>query len=104
MIATLLTQEAIDLVWKEQEHQYRKWGLLVRPNGTGRPADKGKADIARQLCDKYSEAGTLTWRDIMREEVLEAFAESDKDKLKKELVQVASVAVSWIESLIREGA
>ena len=31
----------------------------------------------------------------------EAFAESDPDKLRTELIQVAAVAVAWIESIDR---
>jgi hypothetical protein len=37
------------------------------------------------------------------EEVFEAFAESSPDALRKELTQVAAVAVAWIEDIDSRG-
>jgi len=45
----------------------------------------------------------VTWRDILYEEVLEAYVETDWSALRAELVQVAAVAVAWIEHLDRRG-
>jgi hypothetical protein len=47
---------------------------------------------------------TLKWVDILEEEVAEAAAESDPAKLRAELVQVAAVAVAWIEAIDRRAA
>lgn len=45
--------------------------------------------------------GTVTWWHILREEVFEAAAEEDPDKLRAELVQVAAVALKWAEAIDR---
>lgn len=47
--------------------------------------------------DAAAKAGTLTWFQILIEEVAEVRAEVDWPKLREELVQVAAVAESWIE-------
>jgi hypothetical protein len=43
--------------------------------------------------------GKPTWMHLVREEIGESFAESDPERLEAELIQVAALAVSWIESL-----
>lgn len=43
--------------------------------------------------------GTVTWWQILREEVFEASAEDDTEKLRAELIQVAAVAVKMIDAL-----
>lgn len=42
-----------------------------------------------------------TWTAILLEEVFEALAEGDPAGLRKELVQVAAVAVQWVEEIDR---
>jgi hypothetical protein len=72
------------------------------PDGTS-AVYRGEASGARYWCDLAAHTGRLTWRHILREEVFEAFAETDPHKLRAELVQVAAVAAKWIESLDRRG-
>jgi len=43
--------------------------------------------------------GTITYEQILTEEWAEAIAESDPTKLREELVQLATVAVAWIEKI-----
>jgi hypothetical protein len=43
--------------------------------------------------------GKPTWMHLVREEVAEAFQESDPARLRAELIQVAALCVSWIEKL-----
>ena len=43
--------------------------------------------------------GSVTFEHILTEEWAEAMAESDPDALRAELVQVAAVAVQWIEAI-----
>lgn len=60
------------------------------------------AVIATDTTDarSFSEGdGTVTWRDILSEEVFEAYAESDPEKLRAELIQVAAVAVKMVDAL-----
>lgn len=68
------------------------------PNGTGQQYVE-KAIIARARCNIRMQNGTATWSDILCEEFWESLSESDPAKLKAELIQVASVAMRWIETL-----
>ena len=90
-------------VIEERQRQIAKWGWQRHPDGTGELADLTARDRAQKLCDEATDAGRLTWRAILAEEVAEAFAESNPDRLREELIQVAAVAVQWIEALdVRE--
>jgi hypothetical protein len=51
--------------------------------------------------DYFVSTKQLTWRDILLEEVYEAFAETDSDRLREELIQVAAVALSWVDAIDR---
>ena len=60
------------------------------------------ADLATQATDSRSFSkgdGTVTWRDILTEEVFEAYAEDDPAALRAELIQVAAVAVKMIDAI-----
>ena len=57
---------------------------------------------AKELTDRCHASGLVTWWHVLREEVYEAFAESDPAKLRAELVQVGAMAVRWIEDIDRE--
>jgi hypothetical protein len=85
----------------ELTRQTEKWGEQNHPNGTGYDYLQIKADAARIHADVAAEDGTLTWHDILKEEVYEALAESDPHKLREELVHVAAVAAQWIEAIDR---
>lgn len=93
----------VDDVWHERARQLNKWGLQERPSGT----DLGRwlefEEIAKAEHDIRVQQGTLTWVDILKEEVYEAFAEEDPDALRVELIQVMAVAASWILDLDRRG-
>ncbi|MBP2583363.1 hypothetical protein J3A78_003841 [Streptomyces sp. PvR006] len=88
--------EAIDT---ERQAQLAKFGEQKHPDGTGLPGDQGQADIARRICQKAADGGTLAWRHILQEEVREALAESDLVRLRAELVQVAAVAAAWARDI-----
>lgn len=87
----------------ERKRQDEKWGEQNHPDGTG-PGYVPDAKRARERCQRAARLGLVSYRDILEEEVYEAFAESDPDLLRVELVQVAAVAVAWIEKLDRERA
>lgn len=91
-------------VWDERKRQDARWGEQDHPDGTGQPIDQVNASNRRIECDRAAKDGNLTFRHILSEEVAEAHAESDVEKLRAELVQVAAVAVCWIESLDRRKA
>lgn len=61
-------------------------------------------DLARLFKAQTGEraiSGGLTWLDVLLEEFAEALAEEDQDKLRTELIQLAAVAVRWIEDIDR---
>jgi hypothetical protein len=68
-------------------------GLLARGLAARATADT-KASSHNEGGD-----GTVTWWQILREEVFEASAEDDPAALRTELIQVAAVALKWIAAL-----
>lgn len=115
----LATLKTLDLVAVERIAQQRKWGEQNHPDGTGptstplniRGETNGwvdESDSASLLAELFTETtdsrfgrGDGTWRDILLEEVFEALAEDDPDKLRAELIQTAAVAVAWVEAIDR---
>lgn len=108
------TPQVLAEVHDERRRQEAKWGQQDHPNGTG-PYMLGElvADgqhtyavgierWARQRCDKRHRAGMGTYEQILTEEWAEAVAQSDPAKLRAELIQVAAVAVAWVESIDRQ--
>jgi hypothetical protein len=90
----------------ERDRQDAKWGQQNHPDGTGRPGDADMATLDRAKCKANGPDGpdVDNWRDILQEEVSEAFAETDPEKLRAELLQVAAVAVAWAEAIDRRAA
>lgn len=91
---TNLTHEEEE-VREELARQHKKWGEQNHIDGTGLTGDKRRADDARHICKVMASSNVVAWRDILYEEVLEAFAEEDPDKLLDELLQVEAVARQW---------
>ncbi len=90
----------LDLILAERERQRAKWGDQSHlPNGTGGLYREMLRDSAQVDCNLAIDEGNVTWRHILAEEVAEALAESDRDRLRAELVQVAAVCVQWIEAI-----
>lgn len=98
-----MSAEVLAEIAAERERQDAKWGEQNHHDGTG-PGYKTAADSARAECDQAAALGLVTYRHILTEEVQEAFAETDPARLRAELVQVAAVAVAWIQKLDREKA
>ncbi|MFB4280818.1 hypothetical protein ACBJ59_36400 [Nonomuraea sp. MTCD27] len=90
--ANLTTEE--DEVREEMRRQHAKFGPQNHPDGTGLPGSVMEADEARARC-KANGPEQDNWRDILDEEVREAFAETDPDALLVELLQVEAVARQW---------
>ncbi|MFI6298967.1 hypothetical protein ACIBEJ_45775 [Nonomuraea sp. NPDC050790] len=84
----------------ERRAQDARWGIQDVPDGTS-PVRAPAADEAKRETSAAFDDGTLTWRHILAEEVLEAFAESDTEALRTELIQVAAVAVKWVQAIDR---
>ena len=111
---TILPKSAavLEEVSHERVRQDAKWGEQNHPNGTGEDWNwiNGQgaghiqmlADIKREACERHFENGTGSYADILAEEFYEALAESDPARLREELIQVAAVAVAWVEKIDRE--
>lgn len=89
---------------RERDAQNEKWGEQNHPDGTGGLGRVADAAGARHWCQMQAAENTVTWSDILEEEIAEALAESDPVKLRDELVQSGAVIVAWIEALDRRGA
>lgn len=85
---------------RERQRQDRKFPNQHLPNGTNLQWTHW-ANAARNIVDMAVERGDLTWCDVAREEIMEAFAEVDPAKLRVELIQVAAVFARWIEDIDR---
>lgn len=83
----------------ERSRQIVKWGIQSHPDGTGNETNKTFAEGARALNKHAVEHNYLTWAYILEEEFWEATAESDPKRLREELIQVAAVAIAWVEDL-----
>jgi hypothetical protein len=94
-------------VGAERSRQDLKWGEQNHPDGRlGTDHDVRRAGAAKFVCQQAAALGKaglggVTWREILDEEVAEAFAEIDPVKLRAELIQVAAVAVAWAQALDR---
>lgn len=71
---------------------------------TSRGAERIELVLRDDYLEYEDEAGKPTWLHLVREEVAEAFKESDPGLLMSELVQVAALCVSWCEQLAMRGA
>lgn len=93
-----LARHMVDLD-QERQRQLAKFGEQYHPDGTSLTEDRERANSARHICQSMARMGQLTWRDILHEEVQEAFAEKDPALLRAELVQVSAVCAAWIADL-----
>jgi len=97
--ATLFDRIVAD-VRAERPRQDALFGEQNHPNGTSIKF-KPLADSARNACRGAASNGTNTWMHILREEFWEALSETDRVRLRDELVQVGAVVFNWIECLDR---
>ncbi len=90
----------------ERQRQDATFGdQMDLPDGTGLPIYRHAANRYRDACQRAADSGLLANRDILLEEVYEALAESDPERLRKELIQVAAVCAKWIYKIDhREGS
>lgn len=91
---------AIDNVVAERERQDAKWGQQNHRNGTGYNFENARESY-RNACQTAFTEGVGTWADVWLEEVFEALAETNPEKLREELIQAAAVAVAWVEAIDR---
>ena len=93
----------LDEIHRERIRQNEKFGPQVHlPNGTGQPGSEADRDLMQARCDDDFERDESEWYTILLEEVYEAGVETEYLPLRTELIQVAAVAVKWVEALDRE--
>jgi hypothetical protein len=101
-------KRVIDQVWDERRRQDDKWGEQnhpdIGPRSHADPYPPEEADDWKERNTDRAADGTLSWDGILLEEVYEALSELDPAKLRAELVQVAAVAVAWIEAIDRRAS
>lgn len=107
------TRAVLNEVALERIRQEALWGEQNHPDGTGpdviwldvlvSPMSHMAAE-ARYRCQSRARRGKLTYLDILAEEFFEAAEAPEPAHLRDELVQVAAVAVAWIEKLDRDHA
>ncbi|QFG08907.1 hypothetical protein PBI_MALAGASYROSE_59 [Mycobacterium phage MalagasyRose] len=94
---------ALALVADERHKQDEKWGEQSHPDADPNANYPiGAAGHCKTVTNMRAESGVVTWADILIEEVAEAIDEAragNRQALRDELVQVAAVAVQWIEKL-----
>lgn len=106
------TERVLALVRAERLRQDERYGDVndELENGTGPetrwllpytsdPAALIEAELRKDYEDFEGETGLPTWCHLIREEVAEVFQEEDPFLLAEELIQVAALAVSWVEQL-----
>lgn len=110
------TESVLSAVLAERERQVATYGHNeTLEDGTGpsapwlqpftlAPADVIEKTFRQDYEEHESATGQPTWAHLVREEVAEAFAETDPRRLAEELIQVAALCVSWVEKIHdREG-
>lgn len=90
-------------VMDERYRQDRLHGFVDYPDGTGRHDQQERAEDAKRYCDILLQNGVLTWGDLLVEEVAEVMAENDSAFLREELIQVAALAIKWVQAIDRRG-
>lgn len=106
----------------ERVRQDLKWGEQNHPDGTGPEsmplfaatatgiADDDEATLIRDMLTgrtdwRFNDPETRdrpgTWADVLLEEVFEAMAEDDPERLHAELIQTAAVAIQWADAIAR---
>lgn len=118
------TREIFEFILKERAYQEGKypgvndhladgtgpevtWLHTSGPRGMGHEVDANDTAESLEILlrvdyetfEKMSPDGRVTWMHLVREEIAEAFQESDPVRLFEELVQVAALAISWLERL-----
>lgn len=94
--------------WGVQNHPCLDQVLLGREGGCTPERMCQEYDIptegrAQSNCNRADERDELTWAHILVEEVSEVVSSFDPKKRRKELIQVAAVAIAQIDKIDRMG-
>lgn len=92
------TSRVLTDILNEREKQDARWGAQDHLDGTAKHYTEQAMDFKR-LAAQQAYRGSITWNTILQEEVFEALSSNTQEQLRSELVQVAAVAIAWIEAL-----
>ena len=100
-----------DIKWGEQNHPLADPTILSTWNHRDSSAkdllwkyELPTADRAKWLCDNAARKGEVTFAHILTEELCESIeASNDPQEMRKELIQLAAVAVQVVEYIDRQG-
>lgn len=92
----------LEEVLQERRRQFAKWGQQNQLNGTGSKYMQTLANAHKLRCEYKASDQTVTWLDILLEEVYEAAAESNPSRLREELIQISALAVQWVQHIDRQ--
>jgi hypothetical protein len=96
------TVVVLDAIFAERLRQDQLFGPRQSyPDGNCLGGDRAAMERAQEKVEKAKVAGTLTWRDLLNEEIAEARAADNPGDLRRELVQAAALIVSQIEDIDR---
>lgn len=107
MQVSVTTENVLLDVATERKAQDAQWGQQDHTNIHGEGARRSyasQADYWKQVNAARVADDVVSWDGILLEEVYEAISEAGGTSLRDELVQVAAVAVAWIECLDRATA
>lgn len=102
-----MKKEILDEVAEERARQEGKWGEQNHPDFNPQGILVATLpDVAwvREIYDAEEEDNQTNWTTILAEEFMEAVEEAQSGNtrtLREELIQVAAVAVAWVEALDR---
>ena len=92
-----------DEIVAERARQTARFGDPALPDGTGGFGTHTIMRLAKKRYEHADARGRLTFAHILDEEAAEVLAETDVAKLRVELVQLASVAIQWVQDIDRRG-
>lgn len=103
--------DVLEEVSRERGSQESKWGQQDHPDGThhflpfpdlpDEPLAREVEHWAKSRTNAAANRGDLTFEMILTEEWAEAVASARPSDLRAELIQVAAVAVAWVEAIDR---
>jgi hypothetical protein len=94
--------ELLARVRDERKAHIDNWGVQSHPSYYGeseRRKYEERANYYKQVWEAQKDLDSITWATVLLEEVFEALSETDPEKRKYELVQVAAVAIAEAESI-----
>lgn len=95
------TATAARLVGLERQRQEAIYPGERLVDGTGGELAAKLCAVVRQWCDAANGTHENSFALVLVEEVLEALAETEPEKLRGEVVQIGAVACKWLEDLQR---